>query len=352
MFHQLFGARRWSDRSAPGLFRDHPLRFLTFAVAALLATALVSLGSSSAGTTGWSRGPSLPSAFDPRWDTAVAYFPPADQVILFGGSPRTPGDTWRNDTWVLHGSGWSQVKAPAGLTPRGGAALAYDPAIGKLVLFGGTGPAWPPLNQTWLWNGSSWSPGPAAPAQMEGRVGAEMAYLPGIGKLVLFAGAGRLPYTDTWFFTGTSWVPGPGSPAAMPIRTFFGMTYDDTLKKIVVAGGSGGSDVWLFDGTSWTSGPSLPAPLAGRERVRLVYDTTLGGDVLFGGIGPDAAHADLWLLRAGNWQQQAQASPSPAARLDGALVWSTKQNAALLVGGFSDLGFGDQGYADSWWFKG
>lgn len=321
--------------------------------AAAVVFAMVSLaGHSTSAATGWSKGPSLPAAFNPRWDPAVAYFSSADQVVVFGGSPRIRGDSWRNDTWILHAGTWSQVSAPSGLTPRGGAAMAYHPGIGKLVLFGGTGAAWPPFSQTWLWDGTSWTQGPPAPPALQGRVGAGMAYHPGIGKLVLFAGAGKLPYTDTWLFDGTSWTPGPAAPAGMPIRAFFGMTYDPTLKKIVVAGGDGAADVWLFDGRSWTRGPSLPPGVAKRERLRLAYHFVLGGDVLFGGIGPGPAQSDLWILRGGSWQQQPRTSPWPAPRLDGALVWSSAEKALLLVGGFSDAGLGEQGYTDTWRYAG
>src|SRR5438045_3778188 len=95
---------------------------------------------------GWLQGPALPNAFAVRWDFSYAYFPPLNEVVLFGGSPKQQGDTWWNDTWIFKDGAWSAgPAAPAELTPRGGAAMAYDPAIGKIVLFGGAGSSWPPL---------------------------------------------------------------------------------------------------------------------------------------------------------------------------------------------------------------
>src|ERR671936_2372221 len=144
---------------------------------------------------GWSEGASLPGSFTPRWDFAYAYFPPTDKVVLFGGGPKVHDEGWKNDTWTYNGTSWSLGPvAPPGLTPRAGATMAYHPVIGKLVLFGGTGTSWPPLNETWLYNGTSWTKGPTAPAGLAGRTGASMAYHPGIGKLVLFGGSGETPF--------------------------------------------------------------------------------------------------------------------------------------------------------------
>lgn len=44
-----------------------------------------------------------------------------------------------------------------GPTPRGYSSLAYDPALGDLVLFGGTAPGDKVFAETWLWNGSGWT---------------------------------------------------------------------------------------------------------------------------------------------------------------------------------------------------
>ena len=54
--------------------------------------------------------------------------------------------------------------------------MAYDPDIGKIVLFGGGGSQWPLPADTWLYDGSSWSPGPSTPPAMSARTGASMAY--------------------------------------------------------------------------------------------------------------------------------------------------------------------------------
>lgn len=325
---------------------------------ALAAGALLSVGSIPSGAStslppmGWSQAASLPSSFATRWDMAAAYFPTDGSVVLFGGSPQVQGDPWRNDTWIYTGGSWSKGPvAPSGLTPRGGAAMAYDPAIDKIVLFGGQGSAWPPNADTWLFDGSTWTQGPAAPAGMGGRAGAGMAYDPDTGKIVLLGGSGTQPYNDTWLFDGSTWTKGPAAPAGMQNRAFFGMTYDATLHDVVAVGGDGTTDTWLFNGSSWIAGPALPSDVGLRERVRIVYDPDLSATILFGGMYPYAQN-DMWMLQGGVWTKVATAgSPNwPGDRLDSGLVWNSDFDALMVVGG--ETGDGDLGaLRDAWFFR-
>src|SRR6187200_2129421 len=114
----------------------HALAAVVALVAALVvAPSAVPRAAAANPPSGWSPAPSLPLSFSPRWDFATAYYPPAGQVVLFGGSPRLPsGDPWRNDTWLFTTSWQRGPAAPAGLTPRGGSAMAFFPPTNKLVL--------------------------------------------------------------------------------------------------------------------------------------------------------------------------------------------------------------------------
>jgi hypothetical protein len=324
-----------------------------------LVVGLVSFGSiaSRASTTlppmGWSQTGALPSSFTTRWDFSDAYMPSNQSVVLFGGSPQVTGDDWYNDTWIYANKAWTKgPAAPAGLTPRGGAAMAYDPDIDKVVLFGGQGDGWPQEDDTWLWDGTSWSPGPATPAGMAGRTGAEMVYDPDIGKIVLFGGSGTAPYNDTWLFNGTSWTQGPAAPAGMLARAFFGMTYDPAL-GVVVNGGDGTTETWLFDGTAWSPGPSLPDDAGPLERVRLAYDPDLSATILFGGMALGGATSDAWMLSGGVWDKIGRAnSPDwPGNRLDPGLVWNADSDALMVFSGVMSTNKGRTGYRDAWFFR-
>jgi hypothetical protein len=324
-------------------------------VAGLLGFGAASGSASTFPPIGWSQGNPLPSAFTPRWGFSYAYFPPADQVVLFGGAPKEMTSDWYNDTWLFQSGQWVQgPAAPADLTPRGGAAMAYDPAIGKIVLFGGDGAEWPPdNNDTWLYDGTDWTRGPLAPGGLAPRSGAQMVFDPDIGKIVMFGGSGDRPYNETWLFDGTSWSPGPTPPAGLNPRVFFGMAYDPVIHRVVVAGGDGDQDVWFFDGSAWSAGPPLPVTIGPKERIRLVYDPQLGGDVAFGGLGPGAATSQLWMLRKGHWVTVAK-SPSPAwpaSRLDAGVLWLPSSDALMMFSGIQDLDLGEFGYRDTWFFR-
>ncbi|MGA3149423.1 MAG: kelch repeat-containing protein, partial [Acidimicrobiales bacterium] len=69
---------------------------------------------------------------------------------------------------------WTAQSPAASPSARYGATMAYDPATGNMVLFGGEGRS-AFLNDTWTWDGSTWtaqSPAASPPA----RYGASMAY--------------------------------------------------------------------------------------------------------------------------------------------------------------------------------
>src|SRR5689334_1147919 len=132
-------ARPAGDRCPVG---PDPIAFLRRALAlpvfALVVAGLLLVAASPAGArtrsrqpaelpVGFSRGPDLPASFVPRWNFAYGYFPPLDQVVIFGGAPTDRTLPWLDDTWVYTSTGgWVQGPAsPPTLTPRGGMAMAY-----------------------------------------------------------------------------------------------------------------------------------------------------------------------------------------------------------------------------------
>ena len=113
----------------------------------------------------------------------------------------------------------------AGPAPRSGAAMAYDPATGDVVMFGGAGASDQVLDDTWLWNGSSWSQ--ARPSQSPpARSGALMAWDPQSQRVIMLGGMG-----------GSGCAPGIGD-----------------VRDSSAAGGICivQEDAWAWDGTDWT----------------------------------------------------------------------------------------------------
>jgi hypothetical protein len=137
----------------------------------------------------------------------MAFDPATGQLVLFGGNNGTGN---LNDTWIWTGSTWRQ-QSPSVIPPaRSGATMAFDSVSGQLLLFGGGGNT-ASLNDSWVWTGTTWSQlsfSTSPPA----RGTATMDFDPATGQLVLFGGIGPMftPLNDTWAYqltTHTVYLP-------------------------------------------------------------------------------------------------------------------------------------------------
>jgi hypothetical protein len=157
-------------------------------------------------------------------------------------SPPAPGAT----TWTFNGTSWTLLQPASQPTPAVGPELmAYDAAIGKVVLYGEY------TREMWTWDGSTWTELPADLGAPPARADSSLAYDAMLGKLVLFGGA-----------TVTGYTGGPN-----------GWTGTDASPL---------SDTWTWDRTGWKrlSLPTSPTP---RYRAQMAYDARTGMIVLFGG---------------------------------------------------------------------
>jgi hypothetical protein len=73
----------------------------------------------------------------PRYDAAMAYDSARKRIVLFGGLADEGGAALKGDTWTWNGTLWEQLE-DMGPSPRQGAAMAYDRDRDRMVLFGGT----------------------------------------------------------------------------------------------------------------------------------------------------------------------------------------------------------------------
>jgi len=97
-----------------------------------------------------------------RHYSSMAYDPTSHRTVLFGGAPggqkleKPLCDTWAYD---LAKNTWTQLSPAASPSARGWHAMAFDAAIGKIVLFGGGADRGHFQNDTWLFDSSSntWS---------------------------------------------------------------------------------------------------------------------------------------------------------------------------------------------------
>ena len=135
----------------------------------------------------------------------------------------------------------SGTGSDAGPSARVAPALAYDKARSKVMLFGGG--TWDPYyDDTWSWNGTSWTA--IAPAKKPSmRQSARLVYDPTRSLLILFGGADDTLLNDMWEWDGTNWanvvVTGP------PPRCCYAYAHDLARRETVLFGGSD-NQTWVY----------------------------------------------------------------------------------------------------------
>ncbi len=200
---------------------------------------------------------------------------------------------------------WSSVSGAGGPAALSAAAVAYDPATGQTILFGGNynGTA---QSGTWSWKGSTWSL-LSPPNSPTARYGASLAYDTATSQLLLFGGFDRTNYMqDTWSWTGSTWEA--LSPTTLPTKSYgASLAYDPSSSQMLLFGGRSatstyGNGTWTWSGSNWTLlSPSSSPP--SRYEAAFAYDTATSQMVLFGGNG-GAALGDTYLWTGTTWAVQ------------------------------------------------
>jgi hypothetical protein len=254
-----------------------------------------------------------------RWGHALAFDAATRRVILFGGYD---GTTYHNDTWAYDpgANTWTDLK-PSGSVPdaRAGCRMVYDPSARRLILFGGGSggeyerePLTTTFDDTWSYDAAAntWTKLMPAGQSPPAREAHAMAYDPSIQKVVLFGGRNYdadVDYNDTWAFdpSSDSWMELKPSSALPPERCSFSMTYDPSSDRLVLFGGLHRaaasqhlSDIWGYDAVAntWTELPTKGPGPAAREYPALVYCPSIDRVVMFGGASPRASLNDTWIL--------------------------------------------------------
>lgn len=218
---------------------------------------------------------------------------------------------------------------------RNGYGLAYDAANQQVVLFGGTEQGTNKLlNDTWLWDGSSWTlQSPALSPPPRSLMG--MAYHAGTGTVVMFGGETPGPlatpnhFGDTWVWNGKTktWTqkgagPSPRFDSAMSSFgsdvILFGGVFAQTAAFVVVDGTAYG-DTWLWDGNAWHQKAPVHSP-SPRFASSIAYDSVRNQAVLIAGILPlsksNSGYTDTWGWNGADWQAlnttTPPASPPPS----------------------------------------
>ncbi|HEY3943459.1 MAG TPA: kelch repeat-containing protein, partial [Acidimicrobiales bacterium] len=233
-------------------------------------------------------------------------------IVLFGGVG--PHGNLSNDTWVWDGSTWTDYPANVVQAPRARrlASMAFDPKLHQLILFGGQGADGQPLGDTWAWNGASWyqETDQLVARAPNAREAAAMSY-DGAGHLVLFGGTGlSSPPDPPVTSTTTTTTPPSGSPPAAPATPLNAAPASPAGAPTVL------SDTWVWSDDGWAP-VTTPGPSA-RSGAGLAPNPTHPGALLFGGEATPAGSAsphllsDSWAWNGTSWAHLALPASPPA----------------------------------------
>jgi hypothetical protein len=187
-----------------------------------------------------------------RQGHAMAYDAARAKTLLIGG--KASDGLGFADQCEWDGTSWTCATlavSPVSSTLRSDFALAYDAARRTVVLYGGRATSGAALGDTWEWDGEDWTDrtprmGPAPSA----RAGHTLSYDTTRQRVVLFGGqTSAVALNDTWEWDGTSWTKLLPAPEPAP-RHHHAMIYDTARRTLVMFAGHDNKtergDTWFF----------------------------------------------------------------------------------------------------------
>ncbi len=302
---------------------------------------------------------------------AMAYDQRRGAMVVFGG--QSDGGAFFDDTWELDGI-WRE-RTPAGAQPpaRRGALVAYDPVASEVVLFGGRD-ASGLLFDTWTYDGTTWTdrtPAGAGPtSQPIARERGAIAFDPARGFVVMYGGLKDTPPFGTptddqlWSWDGSTWtvVPMSGAPpfAGNPTVYEHRMVFDAERGAPVVLGMNFGQSFEMAVAVATQAGAwssfafnELPSSRAGAvwfvdpARKELVIAGAGGTEALSSLSGAAGAFAKASAIPVSSLQPA-----FGAVRLRQGASFDPRSNTAIVVAGRTAAGTREQdtfGYDGNRW---
>ncbi len=232
---------------------------------------------------------------------ALAYYPPSQQVLLFGGV-----DNYDN-TWLWSDHRWTHAH-PASPPGRFDAAIAYNPVMHMVMMYGGRLAPGQLVDDTWAWDGKTWrqlDTGTGNPPPVDGAV---MAWDDRLASMVLVVPGSSVdsPQPETWTWTGTDWTRRPHGDIP-PNISLGALAFDRVSNSLLGVGdryetATSSSVVMLrWDGSVWRefstshSPPSLVAGVGSdpiSDRLLLVCDP----------LDNQSSSDEVWTWTGFDWQ--------------------------------------------------
>lgn len=252
-----------------------------------------------------------------RFLSEFAWDPVDGYLLLYGGATVSHSGVVSaySDSWAFVNQSWEKLNstlAPPGLFVG---AMSWDEADGYMVLYGGENTTSSGSSSTFLVSNSTWSFVHGQWTNRTRQVGANpgpmldqmMAYDPAGGRIVMFGGSSATENLNTtWTYSADAWAEENGSthpPALFDAR----MTTDPALDGAVLFGGvhevanpyseSVVSTTWLYSDGNWSNLTSqLPQTPPATTGAALTYQADLGFLVLFGGDVSHGLSSETWSL--------------------------------------------------------
>jgi hypothetical protein len=265
---------------------------------------------------------------------AMTYDPASGKIIMFGGFD---GAGYLNDTWTFDGVTWAQVAVSHSPPVRAAAQMAYDSVTRKVVLFGGyNGTNY--LGDTWLWDGTTSRWTRVRTAHRPARVTGPMLFPDPNGRVDLFGGFdGHFYQLTMWQWTGSDWTQ--LFPGTVPFaRSAAAVATNPAIDQVVLFGGLADvnpNNTWTYDGTTWTlQSPINQPPLV--YAASAAFDSSINAVILFGGGsgGVDQNTTWKWLVAGGFWNWQLVATTqSPPPREGAGMAYLPALGHLIVFGG-------------------
>lgn len=328
------------------------------------------VGDDAGSTLGWS--PSPVTGTPTRTQLGMSYDLTRSAFVVFGGT--SDGTTPQSDAWTWDGAAGAWTHDTNGTTAMFQFGFAFDGAIGRSLVYGGTGPTWSGVETNSTFTLAAGLPlvqlyPTPTPAQL---LNPALGFDTTRQIAVLVDGTsfgGYATSNQTWFFDGADWARDPAD-AGMPIsgRGQAALAYDAAHDVLVLYGGQRALPTeetwekphngnWMLVCDNGFS--TLPKCGPGeRGSPQMVFDPVLRKMILFGGMGTSSLALDTWTYdtQTHQWSALGLADPtpgtgnSPPSRRDFGMAYDPIGEQTVIVGGRT-TGVSATVLSDTWTFR-
>lgn len=269
------------------------------------------------------------------YGTTAVYFAPMREIVLFGGADAFGHGM--SDTWVFDRHGWRRLHPPESPPGRAQYAMAYDPALRQIVLYGGCtfcgAPGYRLVRDTWAFNGRTWhqlhsdrlptfEPSPLLAWDLLTRSLELLAPPPGYGSNPPngdFNATGGSLGRWVWHRSGWAWTgPTAGPPLFIQASAFVPVPRSSTMLyfsyqpysgtcpmlpgRVVCGGDPSGlrySQTWSWNGRFFTKNRPARAPTSSEA---VTADPGIGRVIVVAG-------SHVWEWTGATWMEQRARTP-------------------------------------------